>query len=139
MRYVSTPLLWALLQSTRAGLTATVSTASAHKSAALSQLYLARQLSQVKLSGLFILQENASFSFYEPIYQPLDAPLPSGSVCSGRGTCSYLDPAGAALSSCSILSVGCTAKCVCDTGSGGIDCSLTDRDIVEKSNLRYCY
>jgi hypothetical protein len=64
MRYVSTPLLWALLQSTCAGLTATVSTASAHKSAAPSQLYLARQLSQVKLSRLFIFQDNASFSVY---------------------------------------------------------------------------
>ena len=59
---------------------------------------------------------------------------PSG--CSGNGNCSYIDPSGNTLTSCTITNVACTAKCVCSNGYGGLDCSLSHKALQEISNTR---
>jgi hypothetical protein len=59
-----------------------------------------------------------------------------GSPCSDRGTCVYLGPSGNTLPSCTILDSKCSATCVCRTGYGGVDCSISLSKLETLSSLR---
>ena len=61
----------------------------------------------------------------------------TGLVCSGRGICTYSDPSGNTLQSCSILDVRCAVSCSCTEGFAGKDCSLSLSVLTERTNLRY--
>lgn len=58
-------------------------------------------------------------------------------MCSQNGACSYSDPSGNSLFSCTIVDVTCTASCVCNSGYGGNDCSLTDTVLTARDALRF--
>jgi hypothetical protein len=60
----------------------------------------------------------------------------TGSPCSDRGTCVYLDPSGNTLPSCTILDSKCSATCVCRTDYGGADCSISVSKLETLSSLR---
>jgi hypothetical protein len=60
------------------------------------------------------------------------------SPCSDRGTCTYRDPSGNTLQSCTILDYNkCFATCVCLTGYGGADCSISVSKRDALSDLRW--
>lgn len=56
-------------------------------------------------------------------------------VCSRRGSCAYSDSSGNALKSCTIFDI-CSASCVCNSGFGGTDCSLSSAALVARSQIR---
>ena len=55
-----------------------------------------------------------------------------GTVCSGQGSCQFLDSSGSAVSSCLISNVYCSPQCMCSGGSGGIDCSLNPSQLATR-------
>ena len=59
-----------------------------------------------------------------------------GAVCSGHGSCRYLDPSGTSVQNCSVVDQQCSATCLCRVGYGGGDCSLNSAALEERSNLR---
>ena len=59
------------------------------------------------------------------------------SECSGNGACTFYDASGNALqTSCTISSIWCTAKCVCNPDFRGLDCSLSSEQLKEISSTR---
>ena len=60
-----------------------------------------------------------------------------GTVCSKKGTCTYTDPSGNILLTCTILNTTCTASCYCDAGYGGKDCSLNPSSLAARDKIRY--
>lgn len=60
----------------------------------------------------------------------------SNSVCSGQGTCEFIDTSGNVVSSCLVTNTNCYAKCICDSGYSGTDCSLSPVTAVERDSLR---
>ena len=59
-----------------------------------------------------------------------------GTVCSGRGACTYSDPSGNTLPSCTVSDTSCSAACACFTGYGGRDCSLDTSDMASRDTVR---
>ena len=58
-------------------------------------------------------------------------------VCSGNGACKFFDNSGNPFpGSCSILNVFCNAKCICQAGYGGADCSLAPSALSSQSSTR---
>eukprot|EP01034_Spumella_vulgaris_P025546 gene25546-32016_t len=45
--------------------------------------------------------------------------------CFANGVCQFTSSSGLLLSNCSLIDPTCSAQCVCDSDSFGIDCSLT--------------
>ena len=60
-----------------------------------------------------------------------------GTACSGNGVCGYSDPSGGILLGCTILNVTCSATCACNTGFGGMDCSLNAAALTTRDSIRY--
>ena len=58
------------------------------------------------------------------------------SVCSGYGTCKSMDASGNAVQNCTIMNTLCTTSCSCQTGRGGVDCSLDTAALEERSKIR---
>ena len=63
-------------------------------------------------------------------------PSVNDQVCSGNGYCQYADDVGNVLSSCSIFDVFCRASCVCLSGYGGNDCSLSSSGVLARDASR---
>lgn len=59
-----------------------------------------------------------------------------GVDCSGNGICTYYDNTGLPLPYCSIKDVFCKAKCECDPGFGGSDCSLDSEQLLARDASR---
>ena len=60
-----------------------------------------------------------------------------GQPCSGNGVCKFFDNSGNPFAgSCSILNVFCSAKCLCQAGFGGADCSLAPSALSAQSSAR---
>ena len=55
-----------------------------------------------------------------------------GTVCSGQGSCQFIDTSGTALPTCLISNVFCSSKCVCVGGYGGVDCSLNPTQLAAR-------
>lgn len=60
----------------------------------------------------------------------------SNDVCSGNGVCKFFDSSNNVLDKCLQTNVRCSAKCVCDSGYGGSDCSLNPAATISRNNLR---
>jgi hypothetical protein len=64
-------------------------------------------------------------------------PSATTDICSGSGACKYFDPSGnAGNTACLITDTHCTASCVCASGFGGSDCSLTTSQLAAKDATR---
>jgi len=61
-----------------------------------------------------------------------------GSVCSGNGVCQYRYTANNLIidSSCTVADTGCRAFCICASGYGGSDCSLSLSELEVLSSAR---
>ena len=57
-------------------------------------------------------------------------------VCSGYGTCKSMDASGNAVRNCTIVNTLCITSCSCQTGHGGVDCSLDTAALEERSKIR---
>lgn len=61
----------------------------------------------------------------------------SSPSCSAHGRCAFKSSnTGLAATTCSVLSSGCTALCICDFGYAGEDCSLTTAEIASQQAMR---
>ena len=59
------------------------------------------------------------------------------SQCSGNGECTSVDVSGNLLPmGCKVSATSCSVKCVCKSGYGGLDCSLSTEALEEKSSVR---
>jgi hypothetical protein len=58
------------------------------------------------------------------------------SPCSGHGACKLGDLSGNTVFSCTIVDTMCTATCQCQEGYGGSDCSLTPKELAQRSTAR---
>lgn len=57
--------------------------------------------------------------------------------CSGSGVCQFIDSVSRfTISSCPLYDFSCSARCNCDSGFYGIDCSTTEAQLAQRSNLR---
>jgi hypothetical protein len=64
-------------------------------------------------------------------------PSENTAECSGRGTCSYSQPNGAAYGrTCTIKDTDCTARCICDDEYGGSACSLSEAELASRDATR---
>jgi hypothetical protein len=63
-------------------------------------------------------------------------PSSSEGVCSGHGSCIFLDASDRAVPTCLVTDTRCFAQCSCEAGFGGIDCSLSSSDMIARDSLR---
>ena len=59
-----------------------------------------------------------------------------GSPCSTHGTCVLTDLSGNVVPACTVVDTTCTAICQCQSGYGGIDCSLGPKELAARSSAR---
>ena len=59
-----------------------------------------------------------------------------GSSCSAYGTCKFTDLSGNIVSACTVVDTTCTAICQCESGYGGVDCSLGPQQLAARSSAR---
>ena len=60
----------------------------------------------------------------------------SPGVCSGHGTCRFVDIGGNTVASCGETNVHCSATCVCQGGYGGESCSLSPAELIAREAAR---
>ena len=60
----------------------------------------------------------------------------SPGVCSGHGSCRFVDIGGSTVSSCGETDVHCSANCVCQGGYGGVSCSLSPAELIAREAAR---
>ena len=60
----------------------------------------------------------------------------SPGACSGHGICQFVDIGGSTVTSCGETNVHCSAKCVCQSGYGGVSCSLSPADLISRAAAR---
>lgn len=65
-----------------------------------------------------------------------ECPSSNGLQCSGFGTCQYYDTSSIEVVDCPVTNSKCFAKCSCNVGYGGADCSLDDDALAEREALR---
>ena len=59
-----------------------------------------------------------------------------GATCSSYGTCKLTDLSGNVVPVCTVVDTTCTAICQCQSGYGGIDCSLGPQQLAARSLAR---
>ena len=59
-----------------------------------------------------------------------------GSPCSTYGTCKLTDLSGNVVPACTVVDTTCTAICQCQSGHGGVDCSLGPKELAARSSAR---
>ena len=59
-----------------------------------------------------------------------------GTVCSGYGTCMFLDFSGNAVKNCTLVNQFCSPSCLCDEHYGGVDCSIYGDEVMIRARLR---
>ena len=59
-----------------------------------------------------------------------------GSPCSNLGSCKLTDLSGNVVSACTVVDTTCTAICQCQSGHGGVDCTLDPKELAARSSAR---
>ena len=59
-----------------------------------------------------------------------------GSPCSSYGSCKLTDLSGNVVPACTVVDTTCTAICQCQSGYGGVDCSLRPKQLAARSQAR---
>ena len=59
-----------------------------------------------------------------------------GSSCSTFGACTLTDLSGNVVSACTVVDTTCTAICHCQSGYGGVDCSLGPQQLAARTAAR---
>lgn len=63
-------------------------------------------------------------------------PSSTSDECSNHGSCIYVDTSDNQIDDCLVSNGKCFARCSCDEGYGGSDCSLTSDDLSLRDSLR---
>ena len=77
------------------------------------------------------------------VCKPLMKACPSAiksEICSGKGSCVYVDGSGNSLAECQLMDSTCSAMCVCNDAYAGFDCSSTSTAVktMEDSRSKMC-